>query len=143
MEKELGRPGEEGSVDRDPIKVDIRWDPDPMKVDYNKIWLERFLPSLAGSAAKLDRFLRCKGSRMKATVVSSKIKFERPDNEDPDFLVRRLHSMYLPHEPRKPIPLGTSLYPCRSKCAPPSSSPPPCKSSAALLGSGSKASRRG
>ena len=35
----------------------IPWDPDPSKVDYNRVLLDHFFPSLTGKAKMLDDFL--------------------------------------------------------------------------------------
>lgn len=72
------------------LKKDIPWDPDPSKVNYSSILLDHFFPSLEGKAMILDKFLSRSsphGNPWKATVEHEKIKFHRPDSDDPDELV--------------------------------------------------------
>jgi hypothetical protein len=82
--------GEEEIKNKDVLKEDIPWDADPSKVDYCKILLEKFFPSLEGKAKVLDEFLTrnsLRGNPWKETVLRDNIKFERTDSDDPDELV--------------------------------------------------------
>jgi hypothetical protein len=80
----------EALKDMEVLKKDIPWDPDPSKVNYCSILLDHFFPALEGKAERLDKFLSrssTHGNPWKATVEREKIKFHRPDSEDPDELV--------------------------------------------------------
>ena len=82
--------GKEEIKNKDVLKEGIPWDADPSKVDYCKILLEKFFPSLEGKAKVLDEFLTCnsfRGNPWKETVLRDNIKFERTDSDDPDELV--------------------------------------------------------
>lgn len=70
-----------------PFKIDIPWNEDQSVVDYSNILFEHFLPSVKGKAEVLDRYLRHDNSGWKTTVNSEKIKFHRPNADDPDELV--------------------------------------------------------
>ena len=76
----------------------IPWDPDPCKVDYNRVLLDHFFPSLAGKAKVLDDFLRRQpknprvGNPWKVRVERDNIQFHREDADDPDELVSMLFS---------------------------------------------------
>jgi hypothetical protein len=70
-----------------PFKQDIPWNENTSDVDYNKILFEYFLPNMKGKAAVLDEWARHPNSGWKQTVVTNNIKFNRPDQDDPDELV--------------------------------------------------------
>ena len=80
------------NIHKSPFKIDIPWDPDPAKVDYNKIFFDHFFPDLTGKAKVLDRFLQDVRAPTHMTVVNDNIKFNRPEHDDPDHLVSALHS---------------------------------------------------
>ena len=71
----------------------IPWDPDSSKVDYSRVLLDHFFPSLSGKAKVLDDFLRrqpknpCVGNPWKVRVERDNIHFHREDADDPDELV--------------------------------------------------------
>ena len=83
-----GSTGKSRGKASDPLyKIDIPWDKDMSKVDYNAIFFDHFFPSLEGKAAVLDEYLSSPKCRYHATVAKDNIKFNRPDDEDPDKLV--------------------------------------------------------
>ena len=69
------------------FKIDIPWDPNPAKVNYNKIFFNRFFPDLTGKAKVLDRFMQDVRAPTHATVVKDNIRFDRPGHDDLDHLV--------------------------------------------------------
>ena len=77
-----------------PFTQDIPWDKDPNKVDYNTILFEKFFPSVMGKAQVLDEYLSRDSTNpeqpnvWKFRVHKDKIKFHRPDADDPDALVK-------------------------------------------------------
>ena len=75
------------SANKSPFKVDIPWDPDMNKVDYNEIFFKYFFPSLAGKAKLLDKWLSDPRCPRYETAKNDKIKFDREDDEDPAKLV--------------------------------------------------------
>ena len=81
----------ESDTKKSPFKIDIPWNNDPEKVDYNKIFFEHFFPDLTGKAKVIDRFFADVRSPMHATVKNDNIKFDRPDDDDPDHLVSILY----------------------------------------------------
>ncbi len=78
------------------IREMIPWDPDPCTVDYNRVLLDQFFPSLTGKAKVLDDFLHrqpkkpCLGNPWKVAVERDNICFHRKDSDDPDELVSTL-----------------------------------------------------
>ena len=42
--------------EKSPFKIDIPWNNDPEKVNYNSIFVEHFFPDLTGKAKITDRF---------------------------------------------------------------------------------------
>mmetsp|Transcript_9413 Transcript_9413/g.20280 ORF Transcript_9413/g.20280 Transcript_9413/m.20280 type:complete len:903 (+) Transcript_9413:61-2769(+) len=79
--------GEE-AANKSPFKVDIPWDPDVNKVDYNETFFKFFFPSLAGKAKLLDKWLSDPRCPRYDTAKNDKIVFHREDDEDPDKLIR-------------------------------------------------------
>jgi hypothetical protein len=85
---------EEADDNKDPVlKDELPWDPNPSKVDYNKLLLENFFPCPMGIAKTLDDFL-CRPAKdpklpneWKARVERDKILFHREGDYDPDKLV--------------------------------------------------------
>ena len=71
-----------------PIKKDIPWVSNTREVDYNKVFFDEFFPSLKGKAERLDKYLSDERCSMYQTVKSDKIRFHRPEDDDPDHLVR-------------------------------------------------------
>ena len=74
----------------------IPWGPDPSKVDYNRVLLGHFFPSLTGKAKVLDDFL-CRqpknphmGNLWKERVERDHIPLHCEDSDDPDELVSTL-----------------------------------------------------
>jgi len=82
--------------DVETMRVRIPWDPDPSKVDYNKVLLDHFFPSMTGKAKVLDDFLYrqpknpCIGNPWKVRAERDNVLFCREDSEDPDELVSTL-----------------------------------------------------
>ena len=80
----------------DTIPEMIPWDPDHFKVDYKRVLLDHFFPSLTGKAKVLDDFLHrqpkkpCLGNPWKVAVERDNICFHRKDSDDPDELVSTL-----------------------------------------------------
>ena len=78
------------------IQERIPWDPDPSKVDYNRVLLDHFFPSLSGKAKLLDDFPPRQpknphiGNPWKVRVERDNICFHREDTDDPDELVSML-----------------------------------------------------
>jgi hypothetical protein len=70
-----------------PIKKDIGWDPDPSKVNYNRILFKHFLPDIGGKALVLDDYLFDPRCGFHQTVLHDKIQFHCPCDKDPDKLV--------------------------------------------------------
>jgi hypothetical protein len=77
----------DSSKNQSPFKIDICWDPDPEKIDYNTIYFDYFFPKLTGKAKVVDKFFSDGRAPMHSTVKNDGIKFNRPDDEDPDHLV--------------------------------------------------------
>jgi len=77
----------ESSMNQSPFRIDIPWDPDPEKVNYNKIYFDYFFPSLDGKAEVMDKFFDDPRAPMYSTVNNDNIKFHRPHDDDPDHLV--------------------------------------------------------
>ena len=78
---------EEMDQSKSPFKIDIPWDPDPAKVDYNKIFFDHFFPDLTGKAKVMDEYFRDVRAPNHVTVVHDRITFDRPDHAEPDHLV--------------------------------------------------------
>ena len=74
-------------IKQSPFKKDIPWDADRKNVDYNKIFFDDFLPDLSGKAALLDKWMSDIRCPIYATAKTANIKFNRPDDDDPDCLV--------------------------------------------------------
>ena len=74
-------------IKQSPFKKDISWDADRKNVDYNKIFFDNFLPDLSGKAALLDKWMSDIRCPIYATAKTANIKFNRPDDDDPDCLV--------------------------------------------------------
>ena len=70
------------------MKKKIPWDPNQYKVDYNAILFKHFLPIIKGKAELLDDYLSDPQCGFHGMVVKDKIKFNCPDDKDPDKLVR-------------------------------------------------------
>ena len=69
----------------------MKWDPNPKNVDYNAILFNNFFPCVKGKAQVLDEFLRRPGrGSYRLKVERDKIRFHRPDADDPDELVSML-----------------------------------------------------
>ena len=70
--------------------------PYPSKVDYNRVLLDHFFPSLTGKAKVLDDFLHRQpkkprmGNPWKARVERDNIRFHCDDSDDPDELMSTL-----------------------------------------------------
>ena len=77
-----------------PMKVDIPWDSDKSKVDYSGTFFKYFFPSVEGIAKKIDDYNSDPRADYHRTVVSDKIKFDRPDHDDPDVLVSIPFALY-------------------------------------------------
>ena len=74
--------------DGNPFSIDVPWDPNPDKVDYNSVFFDHFFPDLEGKAELLDEYLADDRCSIHHTVKSDKIKFHREtDDDDPDILV--------------------------------------------------------
>ena len=71
-----------------PMKVNIPWHPDKSVLDYNKIFFGHFFPSLKGKAKLMDEYLRDDRCSMLRVIKKDGVKFHRPNNPDPDFLVK-------------------------------------------------------
>ena len=78
------------------IRETIPWGPDPCKVDYNRVLLDHFFPSLTGKAKVLDDFLHrqpknpCMDNPWKVRVERDNILFHHEDSDDLDELVSTL-----------------------------------------------------
>ena len=78
------------------IQERIPWDPDPSKVDCNRVLHDHSFPSLSGKAKVRDDFLRRQsknphvGNPQKVRVERDNIRFHREDTDDPDELVSTL-----------------------------------------------------
>ena len=46
----------ESSMNQSPFRIDIPWDLDPEKVNYNKIYFDYFFLSLVGKGNVIDKF---------------------------------------------------------------------------------------
>ena len=69
--------------------IDIEWNLDPNKVDYNKVFLTRFFPPLKGKAQVADRILSDPRCGIYSMVHGNKMQpFHQPDRDDPDEKVR-------------------------------------------------------
>ncbi|KAL7554128.1 hypothetical protein ACHAWF_017536 [Thalassiosira exigua] len=77
-----------GAAKKSPIKKDIDWKPDPNDNDYNAMLFDHFFPGVEGKAAVLDKYLNQPHCTMHRTVQNDKIKFNRPDSDDPDELLK-------------------------------------------------------
>ena len=51
----------ESSMNQSLFRIDIPWDPDPEKVNYNEIYFDYSFPSLVGKAEVMDKFLMMYG----------------------------------------------------------------------------------
>ena len=74
-------------IKKSPFKKDIPWDKDRRKVNYNKIFFDHFLPDLTGKSALLDEWLSDPRCPVFSMAQQDRIKFNRPDDDDPDCLV--------------------------------------------------------
>ena len=88
----------ESDKENSPFKIDIPWNNDPEKVDYNIIFFEHFLPDLTDKAKIIDKFFDDVRAPMYATVESDNIKFHWPYDEDPDHLVSVAYISYMMHK---------------------------------------------
>ena len=61
------------NINKSPFKIDSPWDPDPAKIDYNKIFFDHFFPDLTGKAKVLDWFLQDGRAPTHITVVNKNI----------------------------------------------------------------------
>ena len=77
--------------------LDIPWSNDPGKVNYNRIFFDNFFPDLSGKAKVTDKFFYDVQAPMYATFKNDNIKFDRPDDEDPDHLVSVSYISYMMH----------------------------------------------
>ena len=74
----------------------IPWDPHPSKVDYNRVLLDYFIPSLTGKAKVLDDFLHRQpknlhmGNQWKGRVERDNICLHHEDSDDLHDLVSTL-----------------------------------------------------
>lgn len=79
---------------QNPFHDELPWSKDPNEVDYNILLLTKFFPSVEGKAKVLDEFLRrvstnpMQPNHFKSRVERDNIKFERPDHDDPDVLLK-------------------------------------------------------
>ena len=62
--------------------------PDKSILDYNKIFLDHFFPSLKGKAKLMDEYLHHDRCSMLRVIKKDGVKFHFPNNPDPDFLVK-------------------------------------------------------
>ena len=69
------------------FKKDIPWDEGRRKVEYNKIFFDQFHPDLTAKSTLLDEWLSDPRCPVFSMAQQDKIKFNRPDEEDPDCLV--------------------------------------------------------
>lgn len=66
---------------------DIPWSRYPKDMNYTDVFFDHFFPSLQGKAQVLDEYLASPHCSCHNMVVSDKIRFHRPNNNDPDFIV--------------------------------------------------------
>lgn len=77
----------------DVLREEMKWDPDPTKVDYNATLFERFFPPVKGKSKILDEYLKRESTnprqpnKWKSRVERDNIRFHQPDADDPDVRV--------------------------------------------------------
>ena len=91
---DIGKPGARltgnpTTMDIDPLRQDIPWDPIAEKVDYNSTFFKHFFLDMKGTAEKADRYLSDPRSGLYNTINARGLKpFHQPDRPDPDEKVR-------------------------------------------------------
>ena len=70
-----------------PFAIDIPWSPSVHKNNYFEIFFEHFFPPLEGKAAVLDEYLSDERCSAYTYYKHDNIKFHRPDEPDPDYIV--------------------------------------------------------
>ena len=91
---DIGKPGarltgKPTTMDIDPFRQDIPWDPIAEKVDYNSTFFKYFFLEMKGTAEKADRYLSDPRSGLYNTIKARGLQpFHQPDRPDPDKKVR-------------------------------------------------------